>query len=109
MLNILVKDAVPAGAYHPAPMESMGDRIRSLRVARGLNQTQLADLCGVTKSAVSQWENGLTANVKLAAFMKLVDALHTDPAYLIWGKDRGPGGSESVTGRHRRPPGLGGR
>lgn len=38
-------------------MSSFGDRLRAARAARGLTQDELADLIGVTKSAVSAWEN----------------------------------------------------
>ena len=71
-------------------METMGDRIRSLRRARGLTQAELAKLCGVTKSAVSQWEGGSTSNIKLQALLALLAALHTDVPYLLYGPDRAP-------------------
>jgi transcriptional regulator with XRE-family HTH domain len=70
----------------------MADRIKTLRQARGMTQEQLADYCGVTKSAVSQWENGSTANIKLQPLMRLVEALRTDHAYLIYGQNRRPDG-----------------
>lgn len=89
MLNLKVKDAVPACIY-AVGMETMGDRIRQLREARGLTQLQLGTLVGVTKSAVSQWEDGSTKNLKLETFLRTVEALQTDAEYLIWGPDRGP-------------------
>lgn len=82
-----VKHAPPAGGY-PYRMESMGDRIKQLRIARGMTQAELAKVCGVTKSAVSQWERGSTANIRLQPFLRLLEALGTDPQYLIWGRDR---------------------
>lgn len=104
MLNLGVKDAVSHGAYAVPPMETMGDRIRRLRIARGYTQQGLAEMCGVTKSAVSQWEGGSTANIKLKSFLKLIDALHTDADYLIWGEARSPDGDPGSSGRYRRPP-----
>ncbi len=35
--------------------------IKELRQKRGLSQTELAQICGVTQTAVSQWEKGRTA------------------------------------------------
>ena len=107
MLNTKIKDAVQAVAY-AIPMETMGDRIKALRQARRLTQQQLADACGATKSAVSQWEDGSTSNIKLQLFMRLCDVLGTDPHYLIWGPDReeppAPKGPDtSASGRFRRP------
>lgn len=70
-------------------METMGDRIRVLRDARGFSQEQLAKLVGVTKSAVSQWESGSTKNIKLQPFLLLLAVLQTDFEYLVYGPGRG--------------------
>ena len=89
MLNVEVKDAAPVSLYAGHCMETMGERIRQLRKARGLTQEGLAKLTGVTKGAVSQWEDGSTKNLKLATFLRVCEILVTDPEYLIWGDDRG--------------------
>lgn len=103
MLNLAVKDA-GLQVHYALPMETMGDRIRQLRIARGLTQPALGELCGgVTKSAVSQWEDGSTENIKLRTFIRLCEVLQTDPQYLIWGAARSPSDDSGATGRHRRP------
>ena len=84
MLHSQVKDATPVVPY-AAPMETIGDRIRQCRIARGMTQLQLAEAVGVTKGAVSQWELGGTKNVKLDTFLRLVEVLHTTPDYLVSG------------------------
>jgi len=66
-----------------------------------MTQEQLADYCGVTKSAVSQWENGATANIRLQPLMRLVEALRTDHAYLIYGQNRKPDGETGLTRKNR--------
>jgi transcriptional regulator with XRE-family HTH domain len=99
MLNPMVKDAVPAVPY-AYRMETMGERIRQLRIARGMTQPELGELCGVSKSAVSQWEDGSTEDIKLKPFLRLCEALQTDPHYLVFGPERE---DPSPTGRHRRP------
>lgn len=38
----------------------MGPRLVQLRRKYRLNQSQLGELCGVTKAAVSQWETGVS-------------------------------------------------
>lgn len=87
MLNTDANYALALPVY-PLAMETMGERIRQLRQARRLSQSQLADQLGVTIGAVSQWEIGTTENIKLATFLKLCDVLVTDPHYLVLGPTR---------------------
>ncbi len=42
-------------------MTSLGEKIASLRKARGITQEQLAQMCSVTPQAVSKWENDITS------------------------------------------------
>ena len=83
-------------AAYANPMQTMGDRIRQLRQARDLSQSQLADRVGVTAGAISQWENGLTKNIKLETFLRLCEELGTVPHYLIFGP-----GKQPTTGRRQ--------
>jgi len=103
MLNPQVKDAGPISLYAELAMETMGDRIRQLRKARALTQDAFAKLVGVTKSAVSQWEDGSTKNLKLATFLRACEVLVTDPEYLIWGDDRAPSGGAARKAWKTRP------
>jgi transcriptional regulator with XRE-family HTH domain len=68
--------------------ETMGDRIRVLRQARGLTQEGLGEAVGVSKSAVSQWEDGSVANIKLKTFLALIEVLRTSHEYLVHGPER---------------------
>ncbi len=70
-------------------MESMGSRIKTLREARGMSQSELAKIVGVSRGGVAQWELGIVTNIRLQAFIKLCDTLGTDPQYLIYGNERG--------------------
>lgn len=109
MLNTEVKDAGQPNLYAGLGMETMGDRIRQLRKARGLTQDAFAKQVGVTKSAVSQWEDGSTKNLKLATFLLVCEVLVTDPEYLIWGDDRAPAGGVRRHWKSRsagKPPGT---
>lgn len=83
---------------YASPMQTMGERIRQLREARRLSQDRLAETVGVTKGAVSQWENGGTENIRLVTFMALCAALMTDPEYLIFGPSRTPGEASDPAG-----------
>jgi transcriptional regulator with XRE-family HTH domain len=89
-----------------APMQTMGDRIRILRESKGWTQGQLAARltargAPVTFSAVSQWERGETENIKLRAFLALVEELGTTHEYLVHGPSDPTG--RDATGRFRKP------
>jgi transcriptional regulator with XRE-family HTH domain len=55
--------------------DSMGARIRALREAKNLTQADLAMAAGVTKAAISAWETGYSANIKLATLLRVLDVL----------------------------------
>lgn len=63
---------------------SVGERIASLRSSSSLSQGQLADRMGVTRQAVSKWENDLSCPDPLR-LVQLADALDTDVEYLATG------------------------
>jgi transcriptional regulator with XRE-family HTH domain len=90
MLAECVNDAVRRRDHNKRRMETLGARIKALREARGLTLQDLADLCGVTRQAVQQWESGATADIKLDPFLRLAKALATDPWFLKWGPTREP-------------------
>jgi transcriptional regulator with XRE-family HTH domain len=89
MLELNFKDAGSGLPYALWPMETMGQRIKRLRESRKWTQSHIADLVGVTVSAVSQWELDQTENVKLVPFLRLAKVLETDPHYLVFGAERG--------------------
>lgn len=92
MLNPEVKDGKPNSRLRCLDMDfaddSMGARIRQLRDARRLTQGELGKIVGVTKGAVSQWEHGLVANIKLKTVLKLCAVFNTDLEYLVHGPVR---------------------
>ena len=56
---------------------AFGNKLLEMRTQRGLSQTDLAGMLGVTNKAVSKWETGKskpTTNVirKLAALLRLI-------------------------------------
>lgn len=89
MLTAGVQYANEQVAY-ASDMQTMGDRIRQLRQAKALSQSQLAERVGVTAGAISHWESGLTKNIKLGTFLALCDELGTVPHYLIFGPGKQP-------------------
>lgn len=73
----------------PRGCDDMGSRIKQLRVQRDLTQEELADLCGVSKAAVSHWENSKILNIGLQTFIKLLAALQSDYQYVAFGNGNG--------------------
>ena len=51
---------------------SIGKNIKRLRESRGLTQTELGKIAGVTDKAVSTWENG-SADPRMGAVQKMAD------------------------------------
>lgn len=85
-------------------METIGDRIRMLREARGWTQEELGQRLGVTRASVSQWERGPTKNIKNLTFLKLVRELNTTAEYLLFGRD---GDDRDTSGRWRKQHRIG--
>lgn len=86
-------------------MDTMGDRIRMLREARGWTQDQVAAAlttrgAKISGNAISQWERGITENIKLKTFLALVEEFGTTADYLVHGPSD-PNGRDS-SGKFRR-------
>lgn len=64
---------------------SIGERITEQRKASGLSQGQLAHMLGVTRQAVSKWENDLSSPDTLK-LIKLADILSVDVEFLATGR-----------------------
>lgn len=60
-----------------------GERIKSLRTAMGMSQTELGDKIGVKTPAIYKYENGLIVNLKRSTIEKLANALETTPSFLM--------------------------
>lgn len=65
---------------------TIGNRIRSIRVARGLSQTKLARTIGVTQGALSQIELGLVTAIKAETLVRLATTLQTNPYWIQTGR-----------------------
>jgi transcriptional regulator with XRE-family HTH domain len=89
-LGKAVREVVPEPVHEARLVinERLGTRIRTLREAGGLTQTDLALAVGVTQAAVSSWETGNSLNLKLQTFLRILDVLGVaEPEYQIRGTD----------------------
>lgn len=64
-------------------MTTLGEHVRELRIAAGLSQAQLGESAGVTGSAISQLESGLSKTLKGDTLVRLARALAVDPTRLM--------------------------
>lgn len=63
-------------------MNGIGNRIREIRLSRGLTQGQLADLTDLKRTAIGNYENGVR-EPKMDVLRKIADALHVDVYQII--------------------------
>jgi transcriptional regulator with XRE-family HTH domain len=61
---------------------SLGERLRYLRVDRGLTQTEMAVKIGMSQGAVAQIEKG-QVNLNIVILRKIADVLNVAPAVLF--------------------------
>lgn len=77
----------------------LGERVRAIRLMRGLSQIRLAELAGVSRSLISNIErndyNDRAADPTLSTLYRLARALQVPPATLL------PGAGEAVVPRYR--------
>jgi transcriptional regulator with XRE-family HTH domain len=64
--------------------QSVGARIRAQRLARGLTQDQLAAACGVSRSAVAQWETDRAGQLR-GNISRIAEALQISIEQLLHG------------------------
>ena len=67
-------------------MNTLTERIRAAREEAGLSQADVAKALHISPSAVNQWEQGLTKNMKLNHFFALASLLGQEPRWLATGK-----------------------
>ena len=80
-------------------METLGTRLRKARKEKGLTQPELGKASGVSKSAISQWETGLTKSMEGSTLLAVSKVLNVDPSWLITGdgeKAKGKASTGSV-------------
>ena len=66
---------------------SVGERIATLRKSRDMSQGQLASLIGISRQAISKWENGQTTPDTLN-LIRLAEIFDSDIEYIATGVER---------------------
>ncbi len=63
-------------------VKGIGNRIKEARLALGITQEQLANMIGITKGAIANYENN-ASHPKDQILFSLIDALHVDANFLF--------------------------
>lgn len=61
----------------------MGNIIKKLRTDKGITQEQLAEILGVSRSAVVKYELGIVDNMKRSTIQKLAEYFNVKPSYVM--------------------------
>src|SRR5947209_6509576 len=85
--------SVPSGS-HPVPRESIGERLRRLRLERGLSQRELSSP-GVSYAYISRIEAG-TRQPSVKALRMLARKLNMSVEYLETGRELGENGEREL-------------
>lgn len=62
---------------------TVAEKIRQLRRAAGLTQTEMGDRLGVKKNAVSKWECGRVEDIPRSKIKAMAELFQVPPSYLI--------------------------
>ncbi len=73
-----------SGKKQPSP-ESVGARIRGLRLAANLTQDEFASKLGVSRSAIAQWETDRAGQIR-DNMERIAKVLNTSLGYLVSGE-----------------------
>lgn len=61
----------------------LGNRIKTLRLSKGLTQDELANLLGLKKAAIHKYENGLVENIKRSTIQAMANIFEVSPCYIL--------------------------
>lgn len=77
-------------AYEAADraLQGIGDRVRTMRQARGLTQTQLGDASATNQAVIQKIENG--NSLRPRQIMRIAQVLEVNPAWLQFGEPYAP-------------------
>jgi transcriptional regulator with XRE-family HTH domain len=76
--GVLISDLV--GDNFPS---DISEKIKELRLSKGMTLEEVGDIVGVGKSTVRKWETGAISDMKRDKIPLLAEALSTTPAYLL--------------------------
>ena len=69
---------------------TIAEKIRTLRKQAKMTQTDLGDILGVKKNAVSKWECGRVTDIPASKIKRMAELFNVPPSYLIDHEARKP-------------------
>jgi len=69
---------------------TIAEKIKALRKQSGMTQTELGELLGVKKNAVSKWECGRVEDIPAGKIKHMAQIFRVPPSYLIDNEARKP-------------------
>lgn len=64
-----------------------GERIRKLRIEKGITQESMAKLLNTTKQTISKYEKGIVTNIPSDRIEDMAKLLDTTPEYILGWKE----------------------
>lgn len=61
----------------------IGERIKSVRTAKGMSQYELSAKCGISRFTLGKIENGKVPNMSVYTLVQIADALEVSADYLL--------------------------
>ena len=65
---------------------TIGERIKKIRLEKGMTQKEVAEKCGLFDSAIRRYESG-RQNPKIETVEKIANALGVNPMLLVYGEE----------------------
>lgn len=62
---------------------TIGERIKELRISKGISQIDLAEKTGSSKQTIYKYENGIVTNIPSDKLESIANILGCTPAYLM--------------------------
>lgn len=68
---------------------TIGERIKSLRLLADMSQEELGNRVGVQRAAINKYEKGIVTNIPIATIEKMAELFDVSPTYIVGWGDRG--------------------
>lgn len=65
----------------------MGERLKELRLKKGVTQEEVGKVINVSKATIMKYEKGLVENLKRSSIEKLANYFNVTPSYLMCMED----------------------